>query len=219
MRTLLLVRPEPGLSASIARARALGLTVVGCPLFEVVPLDWSAPAASQFDGLLLTSANAVRYGNRQLALYRDLPVFAVGAVTADAARAAGFSVQETGEGGVDDLLHALPADLRLLHPGGRHRTAPPGRANITAVAVYEARAIPAPALPPMTDQVVAIHSPRAGKRLAELVTDRGGIDIVAISSAAAIACGGGWRVIAVADQPGDAQLLALAAKLCQTGGR
>ncbi len=43
MRKLLLLRPEPGLSASAERARALGLEVIACPLFRVEPVEWQAP--------------------------------------------------------------------------------------------------------------------------------------------------------------------------------
>ena len=43
MRKLLLLRPEPGLSASAERARAIGLDVIACPLFRVEPVEWAAP--------------------------------------------------------------------------------------------------------------------------------------------------------------------------------
>jgi uroporphyrinogen-III synthase len=62
--------------------------------------------------------------------------------------------------------------------------------------------------------VALIHSPRAARRFAELVTDRSSIAIAAISPAAAEGIGSGWKSVAIADQPSDEALLALAATLC-----
>ena len=59
MRRLILVRPEPAASESAARAVALGMEVSREPLFELRRAAWHVPVADQFDGLLLTSANAV----------------------------------------------------------------------------------------------------------------------------------------------------------------
>ena len=66
--------------------------------------------------------------------------------------------------------------------------------------------------------VVAVHSPRAGRRLGELVDRRSRITIAAISPAAAEACGAGWKRVHAAPQPNDAALLALAARLCESPG-
>ena len=59
-----------------------------------------------------------------------------------------------------------------------------------------------------------IHSPRAGRRFAQLVQDRGRIAIAAISASAASAVGAGWEVVEAATAPNDDALLALAARLC-----
>ena len=84
MRSLLLLRPEPGLSASRERATALGLDVVVCPLFRIEKLDWDAPDPANYDALLLTSANAVRFAGRKLGQLASLPAHAVGQSTAAA---------------------------------------------------------------------------------------------------------------------------------------
>lgn len=213
MKPLVLLRPEPGLGASAATVRALGLTVIECPLFVVEPLAWQAPPAEQFDALLLTSANAVRHAGDGLAGYRALPVLAVGDATAEAARAAGLVVERVGDGGVTDLLAAEPTERRLLHLAGQH-VAEPKRA-MTVVAVYASIEIADAVLPSLGNTVIAVHSPRAGKRLAELVHDRSGATVAAISIAAAAACGSGWAAIETAAAPDDSSLLALAARLCQ----
>lgn len=215
MRKLLLLRPEPGLSASMARAGELGLEVIACPLFRVEPVAWAAPDPGHYDGLLLTSANAIRHGGSQLERLKALPVHAVGEATAKAARNAGFGVQTVGSGDVADLLAKLAPSQRLLHLVGEdHRET--GGARVERIIVYRVAAVGEPALPPVEGLVAAVHSPRAGHRLAELVDDRSRTAIAAISQAAAEACGPGWEQVAVAETPDDNSLLALAAMLCHT---
>lgn len=215
MRKLLLLRPEPGLSASAERSRALGLEVLACPLFKVESVAWEAPDPARYDALLLTSANAVRYGGHGLEALKGLPVHAVGEATAVAARAAGFRVAFVGDGDVADLLGKLPQPLRLLHLAGEdHRDIDDAR--IKRRIVYRAAAIADPDLPPLQDLVVAVHSPRAGKRLAELTDNRSRTAIAAISLAAASSCETGWERIEIAERPDDNSLLALAARLCHT---
>ena len=107
--------------------RALGLGAVAVPLFEVEPLAWQVPDVDRFDGLLLTSANAIRHGGEGLEALRTLPVYAVGEATADAAREASFAIATTGEAGIDRLLDAIPDDLRLLHLCGEDRREPESR--------------------------------------------------------------------------------------------
>ena len=74
---LLVTRPEPGNSATIARAAALGLDAYAMPLFAARALPWTAPAPQDFDAILLTSAQAVRLAGPQLMRLALLPVYAV----------------------------------------------------------------------------------------------------------------------------------------------
>lgn len=216
MTRVLVLRPQPGAEATLAKARALGLDAVSIPLFKVEPLEWEAPGAASFDGLLLTSANAVRCGGEALQSMRGLPVYVVGEATAEAAREQGFDIAAKGESGVDRLLGSIDGDLRLLHLTTPDRREPTGaRQQITAIPVYRATAIERPELSGAQGSVAMIHSPRAGGRFAELVTERGSIAISAISSAAAEAVGEGWRRVEAAPQPTDDALLALAASLCE----
>jgi len=215
MRRLLLLRPEPGLSASAQRARAMGLEVVTCPLFRVEPVTWEAPDPAAYDGLLLTSANAVRQGGPQLATLKHLPVHAVGQATAEAADAAGFAIATVGSDNVAELLGRLPRHMRLLHLAGEDHGDMLDR-EIDRRIVYRSAPIERPGLPPLDGLVAAIHSPRAGARLAELAVDRAGTSIAAISNAAATAAGQGWERVEAAERPDDSSLLALAAMLCHT---
>ncbi|HEX3422177.1 MAG TPA: uroporphyrinogen-III synthase [Sphingomicrobium sp.] len=215
MRQVLVLRPEPGASATIKRALEHGLDAVAAPLFEIERVAWTAPDADEFDALLLTSANSLHYGGDQLDGLLSLPVYAVGELTAKAARERGFEIAATGNGGIDELLGSIPQHLRLLHLGGEHRRGPArARASTGVISVYRARELETEDLGIAQGTVALIHSPRAGRRFAELVQDRGDILIAAISTAAAEAVGTGWGALETAAEPGDDGLLALAASLC-----
>ena len=215
MRRLFVLRPEPGASATAERARALGLDAVAVPLFEVEPIQWRAPNAALFDGLLVTSANAIRCGGDELRHLRGLKTYAVGAATADAARQAGFDIVSIGETGADRLLDSVEPGLNLLHLCGADRRLPEeAPQTIIPIVVYRARPIEEPDMSGVAGSVALIHSPRAGRRFAELVGDRASVTIAAISQTAADAVGEGWKSVEAADQPSDEALLALAARLC-----
>jgi uroporphyrinogen-III synthase len=211
---VLVLRPEPGASETLRKARERGLDALAIPLFENEPVAWETPDPARFDGLLLTSANALRHGGAGLAGLKSLPVHAVGAATADAAREAGFTIAGIGSGGVAELLDSIPPDLRLLHLCGEDRAQPDSRRTVTTLVVYRSKPVEIAGLGEVGGGVALIHSPRAGKRFAELASDRGSFAIAAISRAAADAVGTGWRSVAVAPQPADDALLALAARLC-----
>jgi uroporphyrinogen-III synthase len=212
-RPLLVLRPAPDAAVTATRAEALGLTAIVRPLFGGVALPW-VPPAGDFDAVMMTSANAVRFGGSGLAAYQGLKLFTVGQVTADAAAAAGFTVIDPGRAGVDALLMQIAAEMprRILHFTGRDQTpyADP-RFVVVRVIVYAMEPLPAPALPPTA--VALLHSARAATRLAMIIPDRAQVDIVAISASAA---GTGWRSVQWPDVPSDAAMLALAAPLCES---
>lgn len=217
MRRILVLRPEPGASATLRRAHERGLHAVAVPLFEIEPVAWDAPEAGGFDGLLLTSANAVRSAGEQLEELRGLPVYAVGEATAGAAREAGFEVASTGDTDIRRLLGSIEPDLKLLHLAGEDRTDPGETSQeIRTLTVYRSRAKEDVHLGDIRESIALIHSPRAGRRLAELADDRdkGSIAVVAISPAAADAAGTGWSKVESARTPTDEALLALAERLC-----
>ncbi len=224
MKPLVVLRPEPGATATCEAAIAVGLQPLAIPLFANEPVAWAAPDSAAFDGLLLTSANALRYGGVGLDTLGGLAVFAVGAATAAEAQDAGFLVRFTGRGGIDELLGEIDPGLRLLHLCGEQYREPAGQGrSITHLPVYRSAELPAPDLSPIARAVVAVHSPRAGNRLAELAR-LSGIDtsatvIAAISREAARAAGDRWQQVATADEPNDGALLALAARLCNTWAR
>jgi uroporphyrinogen-III synthase len=220
MTRLVILRPEPGASATAAAARELGLQPVVLPLFATEPVAWRAPDPGDFDALLLTSANAARHGGSELHRLCDLPAHCVGEATATAAHEAGLAIASTGTGGIDALLDLLPPGKRLLHLCGVDRRVPQSpKQTVSAVPVYRAVEIePGDAIRSIDGSVVAVHSPRAAARLSALAGELGlrrdTIGIAAISDEAAGAAGPGWRTVKAAAEPSDSALLALAARLC-----
>jgi uroporphyrinogen-III synthase len=219
-RSLLIVRPEPGASATAERAASLGMKPIIMPFFAAHALAWTPPPANDFDAVMLTSANAARLGGPALARYHALPLFAVGDATAIAAGHAGFVHIITGMADANALVSRAASDgfYRLLHLCGHtHVTLHPLGCAITAIPVYEAAATDTIALP-AGPFIALVHSPRAAARLAELAGDRSAIDLVAISRAARTAAGDGWHSVSTAAVPTDAAMLAIAARLCDSGG-
>lgn len=219
MRPIAILRPEPGASVTYEKAAAQGLHPIKLPLFAVDAVAWSPPDdLSGFDGLLVTSANAIRQGGPGLDRLKALPVYAVGPATAEAAREAALEVAKVGPANVRGLLRAIDPDLKLLHLAGEDRIDPRRVWQaITVLPVYRSRAIeidPAP----IDGSVALVHSPRAGARLAEIARDRSSITIAAISRGAAQACGDGWQKVSAIARPSDFALLALAARLCEKTG-
>ena len=220
MRRLFVFRPEAAAQQTIVRATELGLDAVSIPLFELEPIDWSPQDVGEFDALLLTSANTVKMAGPSLDQYRALPVHAVGEGTAVAARVAGLGVATVGSGGVDSLLAEIDPQLRLLHLCGEDKREPAieGR-SISSVPIYRAKEKPhVTGLDRLRDQAAVVHSPRAARRLADLIkpADRATIRIAAISEATAQAAGEGWQEVRVASVPRDNELLALCVRLCET---
>lgn len=215
IRPIAVLRPEPGNAATCARIAAAGHLPIALPLFEVVALPWTAPDACDFDALLLTSANAVRMAGPALRRFAALPAYAVGRATAEAARAAGLTVAATGAGDAATLLAAAGAEgvMRALHLGGRETMVAPAPPVARAITVYASDSLPVAAeqIAALDGAVALVHSARAAARLAELAgAVRPGIALVAISPAAAMAAGEGWRSVSVAQRPDDAAMLAAA---------
>lgn len=222
---VIIIRPEPGASATLAAARAMGLDAHAFPLFAVRPLAWQAPPRDRFDALLIGSANVLRHGGAALGHYRGMPAYVVGETTAQSAREAGFDVVAVGSGGLQGVLDAIdPAHARLLRLAGRERvplTLPSG-ASMETREVYASEPEP---LPPSCTAMVAhgalvlLHSGEAAAHFA-LACDRAGLDRMRLALATlgpriAARAGAGWGAVRCADSATDAALLALANEMCQ----
>lgn len=214
MRTIAVLRPEPGNAATAARLEALGFPVLRLPLFAVVPVAWDVPDPADYDGLLVTSANTIRHAGPGLDRLKRLPVHAVGAATAGAAERAGFTVATVGDSDAVALLKRVQARA-MLHLVGRDHV-PSGPAVAATVVVYASEPAPPPpgSLDLLAGGVALAHSPRAARRIGELLDaaaiPRGEVALAAISAAVREAAGPGWARIAVAPRPDDVTLVATA---------
>lgn len=208
-RPIAVLRPEPSNRVTAAAIEARGRRAIRLPLFKAGPLGWNAPDPDGFDALIVTSANALRHGGEGLNRLIDLPLYAVGEATAEMAKRLGFHVAATGSGGSAELLAMAEAAgvRRALHLAGRERTVEPGGIVAEIVTVYASEAVEGVDITPLAGSVALVQSARAGARLAELVTERANIAIVAISEAAAAAVGNGWESITIPGGVGNQAMI------------
>ncbi|WP_192254785.1 uroporphyrinogen-III synthase [Mesorhizobium caraganae] len=121
---VLVTRPQPGASRTMRRLQELGFEPILLPLTETVALPVGVAAVAG-DAVAVTSANAVRHAPGELiAALAALPCHAVGARTAEAARAAGFLSVSEGPGDAEKLADTIAADLSgkaIIYLTGRVR--------------------------------------------------------------------------------------------------
>lgn len=179
-----ITRARPGAEATAARLSALGFSPLIDPLLEVRDLPWTADLAG-VGALAFTSRNGVT-AFAQASEERGLPVFAVGAATADLAAEAGFSRIESADGDVAALAALIAARREtfsgaLLHPAAAEPAgdlvSPLVRAGIEArtIPAYESvvRAPSAETLAVLNDlHAVLLHSPKAARALAAVLIER-----------------------------------------------
>lgn len=212
---LLIVRPQPGADATAKRVEAAGHSAILIPLFAPEPIDWHLPTDPNYDGLLLTSANALRHAGEKRQELLHLPVYAVGQNSADYARSLGFHVRLSGTAGIEQLLTQVDArNLLWLAGEDRMQFVTPSAIRIDCRIVYRSAALPAPE--DFADYVaqadfVLLHSARAADYFAALAShhhiDRNEISIAALSEKIAHAAGSGWATVRVAKEPTDNDLL------------
>lgn len=230
---VLVTRPEPDASDLARALEAMGIDSVLAPLMEI----HDRPQAVSLDGvqaILATSANGVRAFARCEAR-RDLPFFAVGAATAETARAVGFETVDMAAGDVHALGARVeqvldPANGALLHIAGTvtagdlaGRLAASGF-EIQRAVLYEAR--PVERLPMAVVEAirggaidgVLIFSPRTARafvtlvRKARVAASLQGSTAYCLSEAVAAETAAlGWRRILVAEAPDQQALLSLVA--------
>lgn len=183
---LLITRPQEDAVAIAELLRARGHVPIVAPLMAVQVREGSELALEGVQALLATSANGVRAASQRTAR-RNLPVYAVGPQTAEAARAAGFKHVFSAEGDANALVEfvAERADPRkggLLHAAGAETAGRIGQAlqakgfAVESVVLYDAvpvTTLPENALRTLQDGTlngVLLFSPRSGKTFATLVT-------------------------------------------------
>jgi len=220
---VVIIRPEPGNAASVAAARELGLNARGFPLFDMAPAAWTAPDPAPYRALLAGSANVFRLGGEGLARLEGLPVHAVGAVTAEAARGAGFAVEAIGEGGLQPMVTNLSPG-RYLRLAGEKRVplALPEGVAVDDVVVYAAAGLPMP--PALVDvlagpAIVLLHSGEAAAHFAaesaRVGVRRERIALACLAPRIGLMAGLGWQQIEIAETRNDQAVLALAVQMCK----
>jgi uroporphyrinogen-III synthase len=225
MTRVVVLRPEPGNAATCTAARALGLDPYAAPLFATGPVGWQCPAPPPPDGLLIGSAAVFAHGGDALTALRAVPVHAVGATTARAAHAAGFTVATTGSGGLQAVVDTLPAGQYLRLAGEAHvpLTLPAG-VSVETIVVYAARPLAlnddAATLIAREPVVALLHSAEAARHFAaecdRLNLARDHIALACLGPRIVPAAGPGWRTVHVAATPDDQAVLFLARQMCQT---
>jgi uroporphyrinogen-III synthase len=224
---VLVTRSEPGASETAERLSAAGYLPIVEPVFTIEALPAEIP---EFDALAFTSANGARQF-ASLSSRRDVPVFCVGARTAEEAREAGFSSVTSADGDANALAALITRQLskqsRLLHAGNedsRGDVAGQMRAKGYAASFLPifravARAAPGPVLAEhiagkAAFDVVLIHSPRGASILASFAAGSSTkFNIVAISGAAATPLGMLARRTEIAAAPNEQALLSALARL------
>lgn len=230
MALILLTRPQAQSEALAEALGARGWTPLIEPMltFETLPPppDFAAMMGNTA-ALAFTSANGVR-AFATADGRRDLPVYAVGDATADAARATGFEAVRSAAGDADALAALIlgdPPEGPLVHVRGAH-----GRGDLAArlreaglkaqeIALYAMRA--AHALPAETAdafsqgrvRAAAFYSPRTAGIFAELALSLGlsplaDVRAIAISAAAAEPLNPlGFKRVDISERPDAAAML------------
>ncbi|MGH6986700.1 MAG: uroporphyrinogen-III synthase [Caulobacteraceae bacterium] len=214
MKTVWITRILPGARETAERVETLDWKAVVQPLLEGRELAGEVEL-SGIGALAFTSAAGVRaFAARSEE--RELPVFAVGTGTARTAREAGFSSVVSAEGDVVALARLIEAARgeiagEILAPGAAE---PAGKlAPARRLALYETRPAPLPeGFEETLDRFDAalLHSPRAARRLAEILRSAKGRPALILCLSPAVAEPlAGLAGLAVAEAPSEEALLRL----------
>jgi uroporphyrinogen-III synthase len=177
-----ITRAQPGADVTAERVRAMGHDAVVAPLLAVRVLPDVSVELHGVAALAFTSANGVR-AFADVSGERGLKVFAVGAATAQAARAAGFKSVLSADGDVEALAEGIAArrsELRgaVLHPGALEPAGDLAGAlekqgvEARRLILYETAPVDlgdAEAEALGRSDAVLLHSPRAAQVLAKLL--------------------------------------------------
>ena len=177
---ILVTRPQPGAADTALALRTRGHEAIVAPLSEIELLSKVDSRAGPWTAILLTSANGLRgiasfAGSKGSKEWHDIPVFAVGDVTAKAARDMGFAEVNSAAGNVSDLINLVAKRLqppaRLLYLAGEERAGDLAGAlrgknyDVDLVVVYRfltARVLPEVAAAALAGEIDAVlHFSRA----------------------------------------------------------
>jgi len=109
---VLVTRPHPDNEATAKALRERGFEVMLAPMLRFEPVAWSEGLEADFAAVIVTSANALRAVEAELASLRKLPLFAVGEHTAEEASCAGFAEVISAEGDAAKLRERVRKSLK-----------------------------------------------------------------------------------------------------------
>jgi len=109
---VLVTRPHPDNEATAKALRERGFEVMLAPMLRFEPVAWSEGLEADFAAVIVTSANALRAVEAELASLRKLPLFAVGEHTAEEASRAGFAEVISAEGDAAKLRERVRKSLK-----------------------------------------------------------------------------------------------------------
>jgi uroporphyrinogen-III synthase len=235
---VLVTRPHPDDETTAASLRSRGFEVLLAPMLRFEAVAFQEDLDARYSAVIVTSASAVRGIAQHLKGHRllELPLFAVGQQTADAARRAGFTHVISAEGdasGLRDLVLArvkakeLKRASTLLYLAGadlaRDLAAELGESGLRVVTQTTYRMVPVASLPrEVCDAFAAsrieavLHYSRRSARAFLDAARAGGVEISVLSipqccisaAVAAIVRDAGASQVMVAASPDENALFA-----------
>jgi uroporphyrinogen-III synthase len=200
---VLVTRPHPDDAATASALRARGFEVLQAPMLRFAAVPFQDDTDARYGAVIVTSANALRAIEPQLAGSRllELPLFAVGEHTASAARHAGFGQVIAARGDAAALRDLVLAGVKskqlkrgstLLYLAGadlaRDLAGELGEKGFTVVTHTTYRMIPVSSLPrEVCDAFVAneveavLHYSRRSARAFLDAARTGGVEISALA--------------------------------------
>ncbi len=198
--TVWITRAEPGATLTADRVAAMGHEPLVAPLLRIETLPDVAVDLTGVAALAFTSSNGVR-AFAELCPRRDLRVFAVGAGTTAAAKAAGFKAVLSADGDVAALAGRIAARRSELRGTVLHAAAAEPAGDLVGALTaegLEARSLAlydsAPVAPPadLLDRldsidVALLHSPKAARAMARLLRGKSPAKLRLLCLSAAVA--------------------------------
>jgi uroporphyrinogen-III synthase len=226
---VLVTRPQPDDEATAAALRARGFEVLLAPMLRFEPVAFHADEAARYGAVIVTSANALRGIAPHLEASRllELPLFAVGKHSAEAARRAGFNKVISADGDAAGLRDSVVAAVKtkqlkkadtLLYLAGadlaRDLAGELGERGFTVVTQTTYRMVPVPSLPRDVCDAFAAHRIEAvlhySRRSARVFLDAARAGGVEISALAIPQCCISAAVASVVRDAGATQVVAAA---------
>lgn len=199
---VLVTRPQPDNDATSDALRARGIDVVAAPMLRFEPVALPDALETNYAGVVVTSANAIRalQGQPALTALRKLRLYAVGAHTANAARDAGFTDVVSADGDAAALRDVIAgsrkrskaADAPLLYLSGadlaRDLASELGERGFSVVVQTTYRMMPEPKLPAAAADAIGagnidavLHYSRRSARAFADASRRSGVEVSALA--------------------------------------